>query len=67
MVVDGVLCDGGQASSYGWGRFAPELGDVRGSDRLRIRPSFTGELKRLRVYNRHLRTSEAIANFHVGA
>ena len=67
MVVDGLLCDGGRASTYGWGRFTPELGHVRGSDRLRIRPSFTGELKRLRVYNRYLRTSEAIANFHAGA
>ncbi|MBL7043282.1 MAG: exo-alpha-sialidase [Pirellulaceae bacterium] len=66
MVVDGVLCDGGQASVYGWGRFTPELGDVRGSDRLRIGTSFTGDLKRLRVYNRYLRTSEAIANFYAG-
>ena len=66
MVVDGVLCDGGQTSTYGWGRIAPELGDVRGSDRLRIATSFEGELKRLRVYNRYLRTSEAIANFHAG-
>ena len=66
MVIDGVLCDGGQASTYGWGRFAPELGDVRGSDRLRIAGSFKGELNRLRIYNRYLRTSEAIANFHAG-
>jgi hypothetical protein len=67
MVVDGVLCDGGLTSIYGWGRFTPQLGVVCGSDRLRLATSFTGKLKRLRVYNRYLRVSEAIANFHAGA
>jgi hypothetical protein len=66
MVVNGILCDGGQTSIYGWGRFSPELGDVRGSDRLRVAPTLAGELRRLRIYNRYLRTSEAIANFHAG-
>jgi hypothetical protein len=66
MVVDGVLCDGGEICTYGWGRFSPELGDVRGSSRLRVAPSLAGQLKRVRVYNRYLRTSEAIANFRAG-
>ena len=42
FVVDGVLCDGGAFSTYGWGRFTPELGDVSGSGRLRISPSLKG-------------------------
>ena len=66
FVVDSNLCDGGEVSTYGWGRFAPELGIVRGADRLRIAPSFSGELKRLRIYDRYLHTSEAIANYLAG-
>ncbi|MBL7043826.1 MAG: exo-alpha-sialidase [Pirellulaceae bacterium] len=66
FLVDGVLCDGDTDRVCGWGRFGPELGDVSGSGKLRISPSPVGQLKRLRVYDRYLRTSEAIANFHVG-
>jgi hypothetical protein len=66
FVVDGVLCDGGTASTYGWGRFAPKLDDVNGSGRLRIAPALQGSLDSLRTYHRYLRTSEAVANFHAG-
>jgi len=66
FVVDGVLCDGGTASIYGWGRFNPELDDVTGSRKLRIAPKLEGRLDRLRVYRRYLRTSEAVANFYAG-
>ena len=66
FVVDGLLCDGGAASIYGWGRFSPELDDVNGSGKLRIAPKLDGQLDRLRVYGRYLRTSEAVANYHAG-
>jgi len=66
FVVDGVLCDGGEASTYGWGRFTPELDDVSGSDKFRVAPNLNGRLHRLRIYNRYLRTSEAVANYHAG-
>ena len=66
FVVDGVLCDGGEASTYGWGRFAPQLGDVSGSDDLRIAPKLNGRLHHLRIYDRYLRTSEAVANYQAG-
>lgn len=66
FVVDGILCDGGTASTYGWGRFSPELGDVSGSGKLRVAPTLNGRLERLRVYDRYLRTSEAVANYHAG-
>jgi len=66
FVVDGVLCDGGVARPCGWGRYKADLGDVTGSPALRIAPSLTGQLKRLRLYNRYLRTSEAIGNFRAG-
>jgi hypothetical protein len=66
FVVDGILCDGGKTCIYGWGRFTPELGDVNGSKQLRVAPSLEGPLKRLRVYDRYLRTSEAVANHRAG-
>ena len=66
FLVDGRFCDGGDARDYGWGRYADALADVRGSGKLRLAPSLHGELKRLRIYRRYLRTSEAVANFHAG-
>ena len=66
FVVDGVLCDGGTASIYGWGRFGPELDDANGSGRLRIAPSLKGRLDGFRLYRRFLRTSEAVANYRAG-
>ncbi len=60
FVVDGVLCDGGTDREYGWGRFPAELGDVNGAGQVRIAPSAS----RVRVYNRYLRTSEVLGNFH---
>jgi hypothetical protein len=66
FVVDGVLCDGGEARSHGWGRFADDLGDVSGAGSLTITPNCPAELKSLRIYARYLRTSEAVAHFHAG-
>ena len=64
FVVDGVLCDGGGAGArqFGWGRFPAELGDVNGSGFFTLAAS----VKALRIYDRYLRTSEAIANFRAG-
>ena len=66
FVVDGVLCDGGEARPCGWGRCQGELADVSGSGKLRVSPSLGGDLKGLRIYRRYLRTSEAVANYHAG-
>ena len=62
FVVDGKLCDGGSARQYGWLRYDAELGDVTGSGRLRVGK----RVARLRWYNRYLRVSEAVANYHAG-
>jgi hypothetical protein len=62
FVVDGRLNDGGTARQFGWGRYSPHLRGVEGCDVLRI----AGCVKRLRLYNRSLRTSEAIANYKAG-
>ncbi|MBT7301478.1 MAG: hypothetical protein HN849_18285 [Victivallales bacterium] len=59
FLVDGVLNDGGETRQFGWGRFSPHLRGVTGADRLRIGQQITA----LRLYNRPLRTSEAIGNW----
>jgi len=66
FLVDGVLCDGGEARQFGWGRFNRDLSDLNGSGRLRVAPKLRGQLSSLRVYDRYLRTSEAVGNFRHG-
>ena len=65
FAIDGVLCDGGAARQFGWGRYDGELTELAGSGRLQLAP-LKGELQRVRLYSRYLRTSEAVANFHAG-
>ena len=67
FLVDGQLCDGGTFRQFGWGRFNPNFRGPQGDKILRIGPSLQGEIKSLAIYNRSLRTSEAIGNFHAGA
>jgi predicted amidohydrolase len=62
FIVDGRLCDGGEARQFGWGRFSPNLRTPEGGDILRIAP----QVKNLRLYERYLKTSEAISNYHAG-
>ncbi len=66
FVVDGVLCDGGDVRPYGWGRFSRYLQDANGAGKLTIAPALNGQLSVLRLYNRYLRTSEAISNYQSG-
>ncbi len=63
-VIDGIVCDGGEERERGWSRFPGELVDVNGAKKVEIAPSLNGELKCLRLYDRYLRTSEVISNFH---
>lgn len=65
VVADGVLCDGGEHRQYGWGRFRADLGNVSGKT-LRIGGSPQVSLEGLRIYDRAMRTSEAIGNFRAG-
>jgi hypothetical protein len=60
--MDGTLCDGGDQRQFGWGRFSPLLRTPAGSPTLAISPA----VKSLRLYNRALRTSEAVGNFKAG-
>lgn len=62
FVVDGMFCDGGEKRQFGWGRYQGPIGDLGGAGKITIAP----EVKKLRLYNRYLRTSEAVANYHAG-
>ncbi len=59
FVADGQLHDGGRERQFGWGRFSPHLRSANGSPALRV----DRRVGRLRVYDRALRTSEAIGNY----
>ncbi|HQE28214.1 MAG TPA: hypothetical protein PL151_10665, partial [Phycisphaerae bacterium] len=65
-VIDGKLCDGGDARPYGWGRFSPHLLDINGDKEVRVGPTLKQAAKAIRIYTRALRTSEAIANYLSG-
>jgi hypothetical protein len=65
-VIDGLLNDGGEHRQFGWGRFSPTLRDVHAAATLQIAPSLRGEIRRLRLYDRALRTSEAVGNYRAG-
>jgi hypothetical protein len=62
FVVDGLLCDGGEERQFGWGRFSPNLRTPNSTGKLKIVPV----VRALRIYNRALRTSEAVGNFQAG-
>lgn len=79
VVIDGLLCDGGADPNrpYGYGRFLPAQNEanktigkdvtiVTGGDTLRILNSADSKVQKLRIYNRYLRTSEAVGNFRAG-
>ena len=61
FVVDGVLCDGGESRQFGWARY-PDALEPKVAGKLKLAPS----IRHLRVYDRYLRTSEAVANFRSG-
>jgi hypothetical protein len=65
-IIDGALCDGEDSRQFGWGRFSPHLRDVNGAPELRIDPSRQGAVRALRIHDRYLRTSEAVANYRAG-
>ena len=67
IIVDGVLSDGSpETRDYGWGRIYPYLKDLNDTNITTLNKDFKGKIHHLRVYNRALRTSEAIANYNAG-
>ncbi|HET8522303.1 MAG TPA: LamG-like jellyroll fold domain-containing protein, partial [Thermomicrobiales bacterium] len=63
FVIDGVLNDGGTFRPRGWSRFSSMLGNINGVTTLTIDPALMSTLHTLRIYDRAVRTSEAVANF----
>jgi hypothetical protein len=63
FLTGGMLNDGGEARQFGWGRFSPNLRSAQGSPNLTID---NRAVLKLRIYDRILRTSEAIAAFRAG-
>jgi hypothetical protein len=67
IIVDGILSDGNPGGrKYGWGRIHTFMTDVNDTFKCTPDPRLKGEIHQMRVYNRYLRTSEAIANYHAG-
>src|SRR5437763_976122 len=62
FVIDGKLCDGGEARQFGWGRFNPNFRSAAG-DKLRTGPGMEGQVTGVRLYGRALRISEAVRAF----
>lgn len=62
FVVDGQFCDGGGIASEGWSWIHP-FKDLNGAKKAQIAPSYGGELKEGRLYDRSLRVSEAVASY----
>lgn len=63
FVVDGKFNDGGDTRQFGWGRFNPYLQSVAGAADLQIGAGMRGTIQNVRIYNRALKTSEAIGNY----
>ncbi|MCZ7638845.1 MAG: LamG domain-containing protein [Verrucomicrobia bacterium] len=62
FVVNGVLGDGGEDRQFGWGRFSPTLRAPNGGGTVKLSPA----VRCLRLYDRALRTSEAVGNHAAG-
>ena len=63
FIIDGVLNDGGSERQFGWGRISPHLKSVEGAKELVIGKRINGTIGQVKIYNRAIRTSEAIGNF----
>ena len=62
FVVDGQLCDGGDDRQFGWGRYSPSLRTPDGA----ATATLSAGVRRLRIYDRPLLTSEAVSHERAG-
>ncbi|MBI2690061.1 MAG: hypothetical protein HYX27_27465 [Acidobacteria bacterium] len=62
FVINGQLNDGGDARQFGWGRFSPNLMRVTGA----AKPTISPAVQSFHLYDRYLRTAEAIALHRAG-
>ena len=67
VLVDGILSDGDiDERDYGWGRIYPYLKGLNDTNICILNRNFDGTIHLMKVYNRALRTSEAISNYNAG-
>ncbi len=66
FLIDGVMCDGAGERMFGWGRFEA-MRSVNTNAPLRIAQPPAVAIEKLRIYDRPLRTSEAISNYRAAA
>jgi hypothetical protein len=67
VIVDGILSDGSVSTrEYGWNRLHPYLKGLNDTHICTFNEKFNGSIYYMSVYNRPLRASEALANFHAG-
>ncbi len=64
FIIDGIFNDGGPARASGYTWFDPGLANLNGNPKATIAPTLQGNLNLLRIYNRPLRTSEAVGNYN---
>lgn len=60
VILDGQYCDGQMQRPRGWGRYDKDITKISGNEKAKVSTS----LKHLRIYNRYLRTSEAVSNYN---
>lgn len=63
VVIDGVLCDGGNNNPQGWLMFHPSIDDVNVAKYLYVNADLVAHL---RIYNKALTTTECIGNWRAG-
>lgn len=61
-MVNGVLCDGGKESEFGWTKLPLGFGSAQ-TGVLKIDPSLKSVLSSCRIYDRYLSTSELVSNY----
>lgn len=63
VVANGRLLDGGEERIQGWWRLNPWLDDINDAGRCSVGEGFQGRLTLVRLYNRYLRTAEAVRSW----
>lgn len=64
VVVDGLLCDGGNRRLFGWGNFVKYIEEINTTGRLHVGSNFDGHIHTLRIYDRALLNLE-LRNNHL--
>ena len=64
-IVNGKLCDGDRYRFTGWNWFDKSLNNVNGTGKINVLTDSNCNIELIRIYDRYLTTSEAVANYAV--